>query len=41
MAIAIVVLQSGERVITDLQEVREENKEDGNPCALCLFVHII
>tara|TARA_B100001964_G_scaffold237860_1_gene302206 strand:+ start:614 stop:1219 length:606 start_codon:yes stop_codon:yes gene_type:complete len=34
MAIAIVVLQSGERVITDLQEVREENKEDGKPMCL-------
>lgn len=37
MAIAIVVLQSGERVITDLQEVREENKEDGKPVCL-MFV---
>ena len=34
MAIAIVVLSSGERVITDLQEVREENKEDGKPVCL-------
>lgn len=34
MAIAIVVLQGGERVITDLQEVREENKEDGKPICL-------
>ena len=37
MAIAIVVLQTGERVITDLQEVREENKEDGKPVCL-MFV---
>jgi hypothetical protein len=37
MAIAIVVLQTGERVITDLQEVREENKEDGKPICL-MFV---
>lgn len=37
MAIAIVVLQTGERVITDLQEVREDNKEDGKPICL-MFV---
>ena len=34
MAVAIVVLQTGERVITDLQEVREDNKEDGKPVCL-------
>ena len=34
MAIAIVVLQTGERVITDLQEVREDNKEEGKPVCL-------
>ena len=37
MAIAIAVLQTGERVITELQEVREENKEDGKPICL-MFV---
>ena len=37
MAIAIAVLQTGERVITELQEVREENKEDGHPICL-MFV---
>lgn len=34
MAIAIVVLNTGERVITDLQEIREDNKEDGKPICL-------
>ena len=34
MSIAIVVLQTGERVITDLLEVREDNKEDGKPVCL-------
>jgi hypothetical protein len=37
MAIAIAVLHTGERVITELQEVREENKEDGKPICL-MFV---
>jgi len=37
MAIAIAVLQTGERVITELQEVREDNKEDGKPICL-MFV---
>ena len=37
IAIAIAVLQTGERVITELQEVREENKEDGKPICL-MFV---
>ena len=37
MAIAISVLQTGERVITELQEVREDNKEDGKPICL-MFV---
>ena len=37
MAIAIAVLQTGERLITDLQEVREDNKEDGKPICL-MFV---
>ena len=41
MAIAIVVLQTGERVITDLQEVREDNKEDGKPiCLMLSLIHI-
>ena len=37
MAIAIAVLNTGERVITELQEVREDNKEDGKPICL-MFV---
>ena len=37
MAIAIAVLQTGERVITELQEVREDNKEEGKPICL-MFV---
>ena len=37
MALAIAVLQTGERVITELQEVREDNKEDGKPICL-MFV---
>ena len=37
MAIAIAILQTGERVITELQEVREDNKEDGKPICL-MFV---
>ena len=37
MAIAIAVLQTGERVITELQEVREDNKADGKPICL-MFV---
>lgn len=36
MSIAIVVLQTGERVITDLQEVRENDAEDGKP--ICLLM---
>ena len=38
MANAIVVLQStGDKIICDLQEVREENKEDGKPVCLVMI----
>ena len=38
MANAIVVLNStGEKIICDLQEVREENKEDGKPVCLVMI----
>lgn len=36
MATSIVVLQTGERVITDLQEMRENNDPEGKP--LCLVM---
>ena len=38
MANAIVVLNAtGEKIICDLQEVREENKEDGKPVCLVMI----
>ena len=38
MANAIVVLNStGEKIICDLQEVREDNKEDGKPVCLVMI----
>lgn len=38
MANAIVVLNTtGEKIICDLQEVREENKEDGKPVCLVMI----
>lgn len=37
MSTAIVVLNTGERVISNLQEVREENKEDGRPICLLMI----
>ena len=36
MTTSIVVLQTGERVITDLQEMRENNDPEGKP--LCLVM---
>ena len=37
MAESIVVLQMGERVITDLQEVRENNDPEGKPICLVMI----
>lgn len=37
MATSIIVLQTGERVITDLQEMRENNDQDGKPICLVMI----
>jgi len=37
MATSIVVLQTGERVITDLQEMRENNDPEGKPVCLVMI----
>ena len=37
MAASIVVLQTGERVITDLQELRENNDPEGKPICLVMI----
>ena len=36
MAASICVLQTGERIITELQEVRENDSPDGKPVCLVM-----